>query len=123
MSKDDNKLNNKINLNLFSIGHQGHFKAAYLIFKDNPIFGVGIKNFRYECQKSQYKYAYSCTTHPHNTYLQLLAETGIIGFSFVFLFFIILSFSVIKMFILNLKGKIVVEEHYKCFFCKPRIMN
>ena len=31
-------------------------------------------------KKPKYKDVYSCTTHPHNTYMQLLAETGIIGF-------------------------------------------
>ena len=85
---------NNLNVNLFSIGHQGHFTSAYKIFLDNPIFGVGIKNFRYECQKPQYKDIYSCTTHPHNTYMQLLAETGIIGFLFIFTIFIFLSYRI-----------------------------
>jgi O-antigen ligase len=29
-----------------------------------------------------------CSTHPHNYYLQLLAETGLMGFSFIFFIFL-----------------------------------
>jgi hypothetical protein len=105
---------NNINVNLFSLGHQGHFTSAYKIFLDNPIFGVGIKNFRYECKKPQYKDIYSCTTHPHNTYMQLLAETGIIGFLFIFTIFIFLSYKIFTIIFFG-KIKIKLSNHYKCF--------
>ena len=38
----------------------------------------------------------ACNTHPHNFYVQLLAETGLIGFSFIFILFIYISFLLIK---------------------------
>ena len=61
------------------------------MFLDNKILGVGVKNFRNFCNVEKYKVDRSCTTHPHNTYIQILAETGIIGFFLMFCFSILLS--------------------------------
>jgi O-antigen ligase len=56
------------------------------MFKDNPLFGQGVKMFRKLCSKPEYNYdKNSCTTHPHNTYLEILAELGLVGFAFLFL--------------------------------------
>ena len=38
----------------------------------------------------------ACNTHPHNFYMQLLAETGIIGFLFIFLLFIFIAYIIFK---------------------------
>ena len=58
---------------------------------DNKLFGVAPKLFREYCLKDDYFYKQGCTSHPHNYYIQLLAETGIIGFMPI----IILYFSVL----------------------------
>jgi O-antigen ligase len=79
---------NSNKINIFSIQHQAHYLAAFKIFKDNPIFGIGVKNFRFVCKDKKYNAAWACSSHPHNTYIQLLAETGIIGFIFIFTLFI-----------------------------------
>jgi O-antigen ligase len=85
-------------LNLFSITHEEHYKSALRIFKDNVFFGAGPKSFRLKCSEEKYLISKtSCITHPHNTYIQLLSETGIIGFLFVFSVFIILCVNSIKM--------------------------
>ncbi len=83
---------------LFSEGHQNHFKTALLIFKHNYLTGVGVRNFRLECKKNIYDNVgrYHCTTHPHNTYMQLLSETGLIGFSFFISFIIFILIKIFK---------------------------
>ena len=72
------------------------YKTSYNLFTKSPLFGIGPNNFRKECDDADVKVSkYSCSTHPHNTYFQLLAETGIIGFSlisYVFLYFVVDSF-------------------------------
>ena len=39
--------------------------------------------FRVMCKKEEFQVGIKpCSTHPHNFYVQLLSETGVIGFSF-----------------------------------------
>ena len=42
------------------------------------------------------KFKNACNTHPHNFYIQLLAETGLIGFIFIFSLFIYLLLHIVK---------------------------
>ena len=54
---DNIKLNKDLireNILIFSKDHTGHFKLAFNLFKENPIFGVGPKGFRHHCRKIQY---------------------------------------------------------------------
>ena len=97
----------KGNIKIFSRGHQEHYTSAIKMFKKNILTGVGVRNFRLECRKKEYKSigVNACTTHPHNTYIQFLAETGIVGFSFIFLFLIYISKFLFKNFICVIKNK------------------
>ncbi len=74
-------------VNIFSPQHTSHYKTGYSIFLDNKIFGAGPKSFRYLCSDPKYNFdENACSTHPHNYAIQLLSETGLIGF-IIFLFF------------------------------------
>ena len=73
-----------------------HYNAAFKIFKEYPVFGVGIKNYRVESSKEKYiNENYSAThyrwaTHPHQIHFEFLSETGLFGY-ISFLIFIITS--------------------------------
>ena len=56
------------------------------MFIDNPVFGIGPGAYRYACQNDEYITFNACTTHPHNYFLQMLTETGIIGFTVYYFF-------------------------------------
>ena len=86
-------------INIFTEGHENHMKTAIKIFKDNIIIGSGIKSFRILCRdKRYYETITSCSTHPHNTYAQLLSETGFIGFVLILGFFLIIFKNIILYF-------------------------
>jgi len=71
--------------NIFTPQHDSHIRTAFNMFLDKPILGHGLKMFRVKCSDPKYAVGISpCSTHPHNFYVQLLAETGFIGFSFLF---------------------------------------
>ena len=78
---------------LFTKAHDAYFFTAINMFKEKPLIGHGTKSFRFECEnyKSTDHKNDSCNTHPHNYYVQMLAENGLIGFftlSFIFIYLI-----------------------------------
>lgn len=108
-----NILKNK-QFNIFSIEHENHYKSAILMFKEYKILGIGTKLFRKNCNEKKFRVsAESCSTHPHNTYIQLLAETGIIGFFQVFTIFLILIYFSIKHFLLKFKKKRALFDDFQ----------
>lgn len=111
--RKDSKLYNK-NLLFFSIDHTQHFILAYDIFKKSPYIGAGPKGFRNHCRNVLYvpKIGF-CSTHPHNTAVQLLSETGIIGFGlFLFSYFFVIT----KLVKSKFKELIKVNNSYNQFY-------
>ena len=58
------------------------YRSGLNVFKNSPILGVGNKNYRIETcgdiEKIR-KFKYKCTTHPHQVYIEFLAEHGVLG--------------------------------------------
>jgi len=77
----------------FSKQHEDHIISAYKMFLSNKIFGIGPRLFRENCNKEQFVVSTSsCSTHPHNIYFEILAETGLLGFILICSIFFYLVF-------------------------------
>ena len=56
--------------------------GGVMAFLDSPLLGLGTANYRGLCADILAEgSAFRCDNHPHNFYIQLLAETGILGFA------------------------------------------
>ena len=100
------------NLKYYSEEHENLAYTGLVIFKNNFLFGSGIKSFYLTCDELQTKREenlfmgfyvkestdeshqetarnkLACSTHPHSTYIQILSDTGLFGFlTIVFAFF------------------------------------
>ena len=88
---------------IFSKPHNDMYITAYKIFSDNKFFGVGPRQYRNKCgTKTGDKYfvsEYSCETHPHHTYMELLSEAGIFAFFIVAILFVLLIYISAKHFV------------------------
>lgn len=66
-------------------GRYGHiFVRAVGLWQAEPVFGVGLKQFREHCARDDFEAAgpveEQCFSHPHNVWLEWLAEGGGIAF-------------------------------------------
>tara|TARA_B100000989_G_scaffold21727_1_gene14280 strand:+ start:49793 stop:51073 length:1281 start_codon:yes stop_codon:yes gene_type:complete len=89
LNKEDDKLY------IFSKPHTDMYITAYRIFLDNKFFGVGPRQYRNTCEPYIVS-EYSCETHPHHTYIELLSEAGIFAFLIVATVFLFLCYVSIK---------------------------
>ena len=95
--------------NIFTPEHDSLIKTAFNMFKDKPILGHGPKMFRIICKNKKYQVGVKpCSTHPHNFYVQLLAETGILGFSFLFIIFYYVLYCAYR----QLKSIVLKQKRY-----------
>ena len=88
------KYRNFSNQNFLETKWGSHFITAYEMGKNSFVVGNGIKTFRKDCSDKSFtskrfnqgSIEKRCATHPHNIYLELFSEAGIIGL-FTFLYF------------------------------------
>ena len=95
--------------------HKRLILTAFDTWKQNKIFGNGIKSFRIDCHKLallgpeinlqsdaiKHKKNFLCSNHPHNYYLEILTETGIVGIFVTFmiaLLFVVFILKNLKLF-------------------------
>ena len=85
----ENFLNNSLYIKLY--------KSGFYVFKNNPWFGVGNKNYRVEtCHTNKIQKEYYCLTHPHQVYIEMLSEHGIIGTIIIMSIIFYLIFRIIR---------------------------
>lgn len=81
------------------------FKTGYVTWKDNFFFGGGVNSFKVVCPKAK---VLNCGNHPHNYYLEILAELGLFGFFIILILFLLIFYETfIKRYFFNSRS----DEH------------
>jgi O-antigen ligase len=108
--------NNKEQIYVFSKTHHEIYTSAIKMFLDNRIIGIGVKNFRNKCFERKYYVNDKkiCFNHPHNTYIQILTETGLIGFLFLVTILFIFCKHIISHVLEKLKKKSYFSDFEIC---------
>jgi hypothetical protein len=81
----------------FITGHFQHYVTSSKLFLSDPIIGRGIKSFRNTCREIWHHPNTSCSNHPHHFYLEIMNDTGILGFGLIIIF---ISYLVLNNFLI-----------------------
>jgi len=115
------------NKNFENVKYFAHYEVAWQIFKDDPIIGVGGKNFRHRCSAQKYydsniKYTSKrCSTHPHQVHFELLSEHGLIGYIFIISLIFIFCIRNFKYFLIKKNTLHLASILYVFFVFTPLI--
>ncbi len=64
----------------FFTGHLPIYLTSIDLFLDKPFIGGGIKSYRNQCSNKLHLPNRVCESHPHNYVLEILNDTGLLGF-------------------------------------------
>ena len=115
------RTNDLINIsnNFYKSSYGRLWESGLMLFEKNKLFGVGLKNYRVDCDKQIDPRPESvpqfCSSHPHNFFIELLSETGLVGFIIFFTFFGNLIFFLYKR-IDDFRKKSYSKEYYPLLF-------
>ena len=106
----------KIVSNISNSSYGRIYNSSITLWKENVILGTGFKNYHVNCNKLKdpnpsHKHAYCSPNHAHNTFLQLLSETGLLGLLLFYLFFGYIA----KVLYQNKKRLKLYKKEYKNF--------
>ena len=78
------------------------FETGILTWKQNKIFGGGIKSFYFNCTNIKDSVmdktgGTNCNSHPHNYYLQIAAELGLVGLIITVYLFLLILFKILRV--------------------------
>ena len=110
-----------------NIKYFAHYEVAWQIFKDNPVIGVGGKNFRHICSRQKYHNpekkltSQRCSTHPHQVHFELLSEHGLIGYIFIISLILIFCIRNFKYFLIKKNTLHLASILYVFFVFTPLI--
>ena len=82
----------------FLTQQQNYFFTSVAMIKEKIFFGHSNRGYKINCKEFSLD-KFSCASHPHNTYLQLFVENGILGFLFFLSMFFYFTYVLIKNFI------------------------
>ena len=99
---------------------QQSIRKEFLFFKIKHLNSFDVTKGEILAKIPKDQFVNGCNTHPHNTYIQLLSETGIFSFLIVLFIFILVSVNILKFLLKSLTKN---EEYYYgllmlniCFF-------
>jgi len=72
------------------------YKSAFYVFKKSFWFGSGKKSYLKKCYElRKHKEKLLCAPHPHNLYLEILVNQGVLGFTLfaIYLYFLVKKYS------------------------------
>ena len=108
----------KKNTYLFTKYHDAYIFTSWKMFKEKPFLGHGPRSFRIVCNDEYYSKNNICSTHPHNIYLELFAETGIFGAIILIatFFYLLYIFTVQFCYLILYRKKIYQYDYEICLY-------
>jgi O-antigen ligase len=107
----DRNINNSFKNRIYRFDNNWlpHYASAIGMFMDSPIMGKGYRGFRNNCDKYSYEFILHnktrCSTHPHQIYIQLISEFGLMG---LLLFMLFIYKSINSFYNRNVKLKLIL---------------